>query len=104
MKMGLNGSAMSPHGLIFNEDEATGCPMPLETLPTPFGGVFEQFSTISPQQGRKSDFSSFAIYPLLGLVQKLGLMCLKMLIGVLRWGLGDHLPGRLTPNRARLIG
>ena len=36
MKIGLNGVAMSPHGLIFDEDEATGCPMPLEPFPTPF--------------------------------------------------------------------
>ena len=32
----LNGSAMSPHGPIFDEDEATGCPMPLDPFPTPF--------------------------------------------------------------------
>ena len=36
MKIGLNGVAMSPHGLIFDEDEATGCPMPLEPFPTSF--------------------------------------------------------------------
>ena len=43
MRMGLNGVEVSPHGLIFDEDEATGCPMPLEALPTPFGVVLSQF-------------------------------------------------------------
>ena len=43
MKMGMNGSAMSPHGLIFDEDGAISCPMPPDTLPTPFGVVFMQF-------------------------------------------------------------
>ena len=43
MKMGLNGVAMSPHGLIFDEDEATGCTKPPEALPTSFKAVFSQF-------------------------------------------------------------
>ena len=43
MRMGLNGSAMGPHGLIFDEDEAKGCPMPLDTLPTPRGVVLRPF-------------------------------------------------------------
>ena len=43
MKMGLNGSAMGPHGLIFDEDEAISCPMPLDALPTPFKVVLKPF-------------------------------------------------------------
>ena len=43
MKIGLDGVAMSPHGLIFDEDEATGCPMPLEPFPTPFRLVLGPF-------------------------------------------------------------
>ena len=43
MKMGLNGVAMNPHGLIFDEDEATGCPMPLEPFPTSFRLVLAPF-------------------------------------------------------------
>ena len=42
-EIGLNGFAMSPHGLIFDEDEATGCPMPLEPFPTPFRLVLGPF-------------------------------------------------------------
>ena len=43
MKMGLNWVEVNPHGLIFDEDEATGCPMPLEALPTQFEAVLSQF-------------------------------------------------------------
>ena len=43
MKMGLNGSAMGPHGLIFDEDGAKSCPMPLDALPTPFKAVLSPF-------------------------------------------------------------
>ena len=43
MKMGLNWVEVSPHGLIFDEDEATGCPMPPEALPTPFKVVLSIF-------------------------------------------------------------
>ena len=43
MKMGLNGSAMSPHGLIFDEDGAISCPMPLDALPTPRRAVLRPF-------------------------------------------------------------
>ena len=43
MKMGLNEVEVSPHGLIFDEDEATGCPMPLEALPTLFKLVLSKF-------------------------------------------------------------
>ena len=43
MKMGLNGSAMGPHGLIFDEDEAISCPMPLNTFPMLFKGVLSPF-------------------------------------------------------------
>ena len=35
---------MGPHGLIFDEDEAISCPMPLDAFPTPFGVVFGSFS------------------------------------------------------------
>ena len=41
--MGLNGSAMGPHGLICNENGAKSCPMPLDALPTPFKGVLSPF-------------------------------------------------------------
>ena len=43
MKMGLNGSAVGPHGLIFDEDEATACTMPLDVFPTPFRVVLGRF-------------------------------------------------------------
>ena len=43
MKMGLNGSAMGPHGLILDEDGAISCPMPLDALPTPFKKVLNHF-------------------------------------------------------------
>mgnify|MGYP001364102558 CR=1 FL=1 len=39
MKMGLNGVEVSPHGLIFDEDGATGCTTPPEALPTSFKAV-----------------------------------------------------------------
>ena len=43
MKMGINGSAMNPHGLIFDEDGAISCPMPLDAFPTPFKVVLSPF-------------------------------------------------------------
>ena len=43
MKMGLNGVEVNPHGLIFDEDGATGCLMPLEDLPTPLKVVLDPF-------------------------------------------------------------
>ena len=43
MKMVLNWVAVRPHGLIFDEDEATGCSMPPEALPTPFKVVLNSF-------------------------------------------------------------
>ena len=43
MKMGLNGVEVNPHGLIFDEDGATGCTMPLEAFPTPFKVVLSPF-------------------------------------------------------------
>ena len=43
MKIAMNGSAMSPHGLIFDEDGAISCPMPLDALPTSFKAVLSQF-------------------------------------------------------------
>ena len=42
-KMGLNGVEVSPHGLIFDEDGATGCTEPPEALPTTFKVVLNQF-------------------------------------------------------------
>ena len=42
-KLGTNGYAMSPHGLIFDEDGAISCPMPLDAFPTPFGVIFRSF-------------------------------------------------------------
>ena len=51
LKMGLNGVAMSPHGLVFDEDEATGCPMPLEAFPTPFETVLTSFLSILGRNG-----------------------------------------------------
>ena len=43
MKMGLNWVEVSPHGLIFDEDGATGCTTPPEALPTSFKAVLSQF-------------------------------------------------------------
>ena len=43
MTMGLNGVEVSPHGLIFDEDGATGCTTPPEALPTSFKAVLNQF-------------------------------------------------------------
>ena len=43
LEIGLNGVAVSPHGLISDDDEATGCPMPLEALPTQFKAVLSSF-------------------------------------------------------------
>ena len=43
MKMGLNGVEVNPHGLIFDEDGAISCPMPLNALPTPFKVVLNPF-------------------------------------------------------------
>ena len=42
-KLGTNGYAMSPHGLIFDEDRAISCPMPLDAFPTPFKVVLTPF-------------------------------------------------------------
>ena len=43
MKMGLNGFEVNPHGLIFDEDGAISCPMPLDALPTSFKVVSRPF-------------------------------------------------------------
>ena len=43
MKIAMNGSAMNPHGLIFDEDGAISCPMPLDALLMPFKGVLSTF-------------------------------------------------------------
>ena len=51
MKMGLNGSAMSPQGLIFDEDGAISCPMPLDALPTPFKAVLSPFRSVLSRKG-----------------------------------------------------
>ena len=42
-KLGTNGYAMGPHGLIFDEDGAISCPMPPDTLPMPFKVVLTPF-------------------------------------------------------------
>ena len=64
MKMGLNGSAMGPHGLIFDEDGAISCPMPLDTVPTPRRVVLRQFSSILGRKGvDKICRKFFPIYP-----------------------------------------
>ena len=43
MKMGLNWVAVRPHGLIFDEDGATGCTTPPEALLTTLKAVLSQF-------------------------------------------------------------
>ena len=43
MNMGLNWVEVCPHGLIFDEDEAVSCPMPLDAFPTPFKVVLSAF-------------------------------------------------------------
>ena len=66
MKMGLNGSAMGPHGLIFDEDGAISCPMPLDILPTPRGVVLKLFLSILDRKGvDKICRKIFPIYPLI---------------------------------------
>ena len=62
MKMGLNEVEVSPHGLIFDEDEATGCPMPLEALPTLFKVVLSTCWLIFDQNSDTPDFSSFFVF------------------------------------------
>ena len=62
MKIGLNGFAMSPHGLIFDEDEATGCPMPLEPFPTPFRLVLGPFKAIFRSKGFEPNFPEHLLY------------------------------------------
>ena len=42
LNIGLNGIEVSPRGLIFDKDGATGCPMPPEALPTPLGVVLNK--------------------------------------------------------------
>ena len=43
INMGLSGVEVSPHGLIFDEDGATGCTKPPEALPTQFKSVLSSF-------------------------------------------------------------
>ena len=62
MKIGLNGFVMSPHGLIFDEDEATGCPMPLEPFPTPFRLILGSFKTIFRSIGVEPNFPENLLY------------------------------------------
>ena len=62
MNIGLNGVAMSPHGLTFDEDEATGCPMPLEPFPTPFRFILGTFKAIFRSKGFEHVFSDKHIY------------------------------------------
>ena len=67
MKMGLNEVEVSPHGLILDNDEATGCPMPLEALPTLFKVVSSPCSSIFDQNPVKPDLPDFfPIYPFKG--------------------------------------
>ena len=64
MKMGLNGSAMGPHGLIFDEDGAISCPMPLDALPTSFKAILSSFLPILGRKGvDKICRKIFPIYP-----------------------------------------
>ena len=51
MNTGVNGSAMGPHGLIFDEDGAISCPMPLNAFPTPFMAVLNPFWSILGGKG-----------------------------------------------------
>ena len=67
MNICLNKVEVSPHGLIFDEDEATGCPMPPEALPTPFKVVLSIFYRFLSKIGSTPvlpDF--FPIYPFKG--------------------------------------
>ena len=67
MKIGLNGSAMGPHGLIFDEDGAISCPMPLDALRTPRGVVLTPFLSILGRKGVDQIFRIFPLYiPSLG--------------------------------------
>ena len=78
MNMGLNEVEVSPHGLIFDEDEATGCPMPLEALPTLFKMILRSFYPIFDQHPVKPDFAGFVfLYTLLN-----GTLCLGSPAGV----------------------
>ena len=62
MNMGLNWVEVSPHGLIFDEDEATGCPMPLEPFPTPFRLVLGPFKAIFRSKGFEPNFPENLLY------------------------------------------
>ena len=62
MKMGLNWVAVRPHGLIFDEDEAMGCPMPPEALPTPFKVVLTHFYRFLPKIGSTPVLPDFFPY------------------------------------------
>ena len=62
MKMVLNEVEVSPHGLIFDEDEATGCPMPLEPFPTPFRLVLGPFKAIFRSKGFEPNFPENLLY------------------------------------------
>ena len=67
MNMVLNGSAMGPHGLIFNEDGAISCPMPPDPLPTPFKTVLNPLWSIFGRKGVDNLFRRFFLYvPSLG--------------------------------------
>ena len=62
MKMVMHGSVMGPHGLILDEDGATGCPMPLEPFPTPFRLVLGPFKAISRSTGFEPNFPENLLY------------------------------------------
>ena len=62
MKIDMNGSAMGPHGLIFDEDGAKSRPMPLDTLPTSRGVVLESFLRILGSTRGRQNFPDFFPY------------------------------------------
>ena len=95
MKMGLNRSAVSPHGLIFDEDGAKSRPMPLDALPTPRGVVLRPFWSILGRKGvDKICQKIFRIYPFKGPP------CLGSTAGVTL----AREPGLGAPGNGRILG
>ena len=63
MKIVMNGSAMSPHRLVFDEDRAISCTKPPGTLSTPFGTVSIQFVLIVRKHVVEANFAGcFSMY------------------------------------------
>ena len=61
------GPPWVPTGLIFDEDGAKSCPMPLDALPTPFKAVLKPFWSILGRKGvDKICRIFFPIYPFFG--------------------------------------